>query len=446
MMMNTSTKTQPGGKGHRPFPGAVALAALAAVSLAACDFDRVLDVPDPDVVLPDLTRSETALPSWRAATLGDFAVAYSGNGGSEGQILTSGLLADEFYHSGTFPTRREIDERNIRIENATTQGVFRNLQRARNTAEEASTVYEEFGPDQAGRAEVLSLAGFTYVMFGENYCSGVPFSRFDLQTGEIEYGEPLDTDAMFERAADFFGAATGIAGAGGDLQQLAAVGLGRALLNQGRFQEAAAAVADVDTDFEYVIFHSDNTARQNNGVWSFNNSQRRWSVANRDGGTGLPYLDDADDDPRLAYTGPAAGFEASIPAYFQQKYPLRTSNVPVANGVEARLIEAEAALQRDDPVTFAQRHTELRARIGLGAVSIDGLSEADLVDLHFQERAYWMWLTAHRLGDMRRLIRQYGRDQTTVFPQKGAGTDVNFPVPVDELNNPLFSGCFDRDA
>jgi hypothetical protein len=190
MMMNTSTKTQPRGKGHRPFPGAVALAALAAVSLAACDFDRVLDVPDPDVVLPDLTRSETALPSWRAATLGDFAVAYSGNGGSEGQILTSGLLADEFYHSGTFPTRREIDERNIRIENATTQAVFRNLQRARNTAEEASTVYEEFGPDQAGRAEVLSLAGFTYVMFGENYCSGVPFSRFDLQTGEIEYGEP----------------------------------------------------------------------------------------------------------------------------------------------------------------------------------------------------------------------------------------------------------------
>jgi starch-binding outer membrane protein, SusD/RagB family len=202
----------------------------------------------------------------------------------------------------------------------------------------------------------------------------------------------------------------------------------------------------VDTDFEYVIFHSDNTARQNNGVWSFNNSQRRWSVANRDGGTGLPYLDDADDDPRLAYTGPAAGFEASIPAYFQQKYPLRTSNVPVANGVEARLIEAEAALQRGDLVTFAQRHTELRARIGLGAVSVDGLSEADLVDLHFQERAYWMWLTAHRLGDMRRLIRQYGRDQTTVFPQKGAGTDVNFPVPVDELNNPLFSGCFDRDA
>jgi starch-binding outer membrane protein, SusD/RagB family len=446
MMMNTSTKTQPWGKGHRPFPGAVALAALAAVSLAACDFDRVLDVPDPDVVLPDLTRSETALPSWRAAAIGDFAVAYSGSGGSEGQILTSGLLADEFYHSGTFPTRREIDERNIRIENATTQGVFRNLQRARNTAEEASTVYEEFAPDQAGRAEVLSLAGFTYVMFGENYCSGVPFSRFDLQTGDIEYGEPLDTDAMFERAASFFGAATGIAGATGDLQQLAAVGLGRALLNQGRFQEAAAAVADVDTDFEYVIFHSDNTARQNNGVWSFNNSQRRWSVANRDGGTGLPYLDDAADDPRLAYTGPFPGFEASIPMYRQQKYPLRTSNVPVANGIEARLIEAEAALQRGDLATFAQRHTELRARIGLAAVSVEGLSEADLVDLHFQERAYWMWLTAHRLGDMRRLIRQYGRDQTTVFPQKGAGTDVNFPVPVDELNNPLFSGCFDRDA
>jgi hypothetical protein len=50
-------------------------------------------------------------------------------------------------------------------------------------------------------------------------------------------------------------------------------------------------------------------------------------------------------------------------------------------------------------------------------------------------------------------VRQYGRTQTAVFPQgtffktnTPYGTDVNFPVTTDELNNPEFSGCTDRNA
>jgi hypothetical protein len=73
-------------------------------------------------------------------------------------------------------------------------------------------------------------------------------------------------------------------------------------------------------------------------------------------------------------------------------------------------------------------------------------------NLLFRERAFWLWGTAHRLGDLRRLIRQYSRAQNTVFPtgeyHKGGeyGTDVNFPVSSDERNNPKFTGCIDRDA
>jgi hypothetical protein len=75
----------------------------------------------------------------------------------------------------------------------------------------------------------------------------------------------------------------------------------------------------------------------------------------------------------------------------------------------------------------------------------------DFVDLHFKERAYWLWQTGHRLGDLRRLIRDYGRDPETVFPSAsyhkggGYGTDVNFPVPIDEENNPNFEECLDRN-
>jgi hypothetical protein len=75
------------------------------------------------------------------------------------------------------------------------------------------------------------------------------------------------------------------------------------------------------------------------------------------------------------------------------------------------------------------------------------------VNLLFAERARWLWLTAHRLSDLRRLVRQYGRPVDTVFPFgpyfkiqfPTYGTDVNFLVPVDELNNPNFTQCIDRN-
>jgi hypothetical protein len=74
------------------------------------------------------------------------------------------------------------------------------------------------------------------------------------------------------------------------------------------------------------------------------------------------------------------------------------------------------------------------------------------VDQLFSERAFWMFATGHRLGDMRRLIRQYGRAAETVFPGgvylKGGnyGADVNLPMPQEEGNNPNFAGCIDRNA
>src|SRR5690606_39976882 len=91
---------------------------------------------------------------------------------------------------------------------------------------------------------------------------------------------------------------------------------------------------------------------------------------------------------------------------------------------------------------------------GLLPLEARGSQEAR-VDLLFQERAYWLFLTGRRHSDMRRLIRQYGRSGATVFPQ-GAypagpigtyGTDVNAPAPASELlYNPQYQGCFDRQA
>ena len=63
-----------------------------------------------------------------------------------------------------------------------------------------------------------------------------------------------------------------------------------------------------------------------------------------------------------------------------------------------------------------------------------------------------MYLTSHRLGDMRRLIRQYGDSAEKVFPTgttdigKTYGTSVNFEIPAQELVNPNFHGCLNIGA
>jgi hypothetical protein len=100
---------------------------------------------------------------------------------------------------------------------------------------------------------------------------------------------------------------------------------------------------------------------------------------------------------------------------------------------------------------MTQRLNDLRAGAGLDPLGAPADFDA-ATDLLFRERAFWLYATGHRLGDMRRLIRQYGRDANAVFPTgdyfKGGltyGVDVNLPLPRRETNNPNVSGCLDRN-
>ena len=98
-----------------------------------------------------------------------------------------------------------------------------------------------------------------------------------------------------------------------------------------------------------------------------------------------------------------------------------------------------------------QQLNALRQLAGLPPVADPG-SLQGRINLLMEERGFWLYLTGHRLGDLRRLVRQYGRPQETVFPtglyHKGGeyGSDVNFPVSSDERNNPNFESCLDRNA
>lgn len=456
-------------------------------AVAACSPDDILDVDDIDVALPGAVEDSTALPSLLAGAIGDFGTAYNGSVQSDGtalslnQISIAGLLSDELINTETFPTRIEVDQRQQQYQsNSSLRDAFYAIQQARASADRAIRGYRQFGAGQVGHAEALSISALAYILMGENYCGAVPIS-VETSPGVFEYGAPLSTAELFtaaEAKADsalalsLAASTVGSAAAKTAQAHLARIVKGRAWLNLNNPDSAAAAVAAVPTNYVYFFKHSELTARQNNGTFLTTQSVARYGVANNEGGNGLPFRSEGDlagptRDPRVANVrrgGAGLGFDGLTAQWIPTKHAKRDTLAIIADGVEARLIEAEAAQRRGDYAAALPILNALRSDAGLArqrgyvdanqqpitlAPLAPAATPAAQVDQIFKERAYWMYLTSHRLGDLRRLIRQYGRGSESVFPtgvyhKPGTyGTDVNSPIPQAEDNNPNFvrSAC-----
>jgi len=374
----------------------------------------------------------------------------------------TGLLTDELQNTETFPTRTEVDRRHTQVANSTMRDIWFNAHLARVSAARAAGAFAAYGPDDPGRSEVESLQAYAMLLLAEDFCSGVPLSNVDTATAQVQYGDPLTTQALLQVAADTFTFALDLPSADDDRKFLAAVGKARTLQSLGRshLAEAATLVAAVPTEWTYKILHSRNSQRQWNGIYEFMWLEGRWVESNVEGLNGLPYRDDP-RNPTLFAAG--ATFDGQDDFYGTLRYSAPDSSTILASGVEARLIEAEAALQINDNATFLAKLNELRASSGIPGLT--PLSDPGTVtgrqNLLFSERGQWLYLTAHRLGDLRRLARStanggYGRDPESVFPTgawfRGGvyGTDTNFPIPIEELNNPQVPGpapntCLDRN-
>ena len=434
---------------------ALAVGAAAAGALAGCSTDKLLTVSNPSIANPSTLSGTAGLPAYYAGAIGDFAVGYSGNDTYEGLINYGGLLTDEWGSSDTFPTRNETDRRSTQLDNANNADIYRAIQRSRASTEQAAAQYAQFSPASDKRSEVLSLAGFAYVLIGESYCSGVPFSALAPDGSTISSGQPQTSDQIFQIAQAKFDTAITIAAAAKNdsLRYLAYVGRARALMDRGPSQYGAAAAQQVDSvpaSFSYVLFASANTGRQNNGIWQFNIQQQRLTAVDKEGTNGLPFLSDSDSRVRYNDTK-SPGFDQTRDLVQQLKYPARTSSIPLATGTEALLIQAEAALNAGSATTFISFLQQARTSLGDNVTIVDpGASGTARTDLLFKERAYSLWLTAHRLGDLRRMIKYYGYQANNIFPvgaysYGGAyGTDVNLPIPVQEQNNPNYTGSCNK--
>jgi hypothetical protein len=137
----------------------------------------------------------------------------------------------------------------------------------------------------------------------------------------------------------------------------------------------------------------------------------------------------------------------------------REDPVSLVNGLDARLIEAEALLQLNDFVGMTGILNTLRlAPPKYGNLTIAAMTALPVpvtrdaaIDQLFREKAFWQYGRGERFSDLRRLVRQYSRAQDKVWPS-GAyfkngnyGTNVTFPVPDSEKSNPKFTGCMDMN-
>ena len=427
----------------------VCFSILLIFGMVSCD--SLVDVTDPDIVTPESLNSEAGIQTLKAGSLGDLSVALSGSaaghGGTVGLTLMSGLMSDEYIYSGTFPTRREADTRILQNTNGTIDVIYSNLHRARAGAEAAIDLAQGFGGVPEVESEMQSIVGYAYILFAETFCGAVPFSKVPSGGGDIIYGEPLSQTDMFNAAINWFDQAASSSSGNSDLANLARVGKARALLGLGQITAAANEVASVPTDFVYNIEHSVNSRRQENGIYIMTTLRRQYSVADGKGVNGIMFR--SANDPRVPWDGGTAFGQDDITLYYNQlKFPDSNASVVLASGIEARLIEAEAAADSDSGVGTHTIHNALRATMNLPALDFSALTGDALMLAHMEERAFWLYSTGHRHGDLRRLVDVYGMQASDVFPWgayfKGGNYDSNltFPVPQSEANNPNYVECF----
>ena len=401
-----------------------------------------------------------------------------------GHVIASGLLTDEL-QSNTIGASAGVrltagftfqDLVNARIlpeqnyggsDNPLTGDAYTALQHVRadiNQALGAVAVYDTgratVGDPKILRAELFALQGYTELLLADLFCSGVPLSTFDFQR-DYTYHTSSTTAEVYRDAVTQEDSALALADTSTRIQDLARVLKGRALLSLDSVAAAAQMVASVPDGFQYDLAVNFNAKNPYSTVDNFLN--RAATVADTEGKNGLPYLSshDARTTAAVAIT-PSSNIY--VPLTFPDKYSYSAFRpFVVADWVEARLMQAEAAVRAGAPATAVGLLNQLRATASVtgetaqppDTLTDPGTDSARVAQV-FRERAYWLFLTGQRQGDLRRLLRQYNqwfRSQDKVYPA-GAyaglgtstyGTDVTAPIPGTEYLNPLFHGCLDRN-
>lgn len=437
--------------------------------------DQLLAPQNPGTVDQTAVGSANAALALRVGAIGRIRNVV--DGGDERLWQAAGHLADEFKNADFQPSRADIDRRAVTTNNGSVP--YATVTQQRGYLRDAIGAMNQYAKDSTALIGELWMGlGFIEMTLAENYCNGSPLGH--TINGEVSLGTQLTNAQVLDSAAAHLDSALAINKQtdvqGLFVKKVASILKARILVDQGKYAAAAAIVpaSTVETAYQYLFTTSTGTngGLEDNGIWQIQVSSARLTVGDSfDLINGQPNLIKnalpfaSAKDPRVPSHGPTGTAEDAVtPMYLNDIWKNRDDPIPMASGIDARLIEAEAALNANDIAGMMTILNSLRsASRVLGSLTVPAMaalptpaSKDAAVTLFFREKAFWTFGRGQRLNDLRRLIRQYGRTQDNVFPtgkfsfggvETGVyGTDVTLLINDSELNNPNFKGCLDRNA
>lgn len=413
----------------------VALLASLAAATACNQLDKLLEVESPSR-LPrgELERPENAQLLVQSVA-GDFQCALGA------YIVAGGLISGEFIETTQTASRWSYDRRVITPDQAhystfgcEALGVYVPVSTARFTADNAVKLLESWTDGQVANrqrllAEAALYAGYGLLLLGEGFCS----AAVDLGPEQTPAQLFAAAETRFTKAITA-ASASGTAAADSALIRAALVGRARSRINRGDRTGAATDAALVPIGF---VFNSraGGGGRLDNRVFAQNGLGSAVTVAPAYRGvtwSGVP-------DPRVPVRdeGRLAG-DARSALFVQRLYTALDTPFPIATGVEARLIRAEAVGGQ----TAVNIINELHTRAGIPA-DFASADEAVILAQVVEERRRALFVQGQRLYDWRRfnlpLVPAPGTPYSVTYPTKGGtyGSDRCMPLPdVERLNNP----------
>lgn len=416
----------------------VAAGATLLVALAAAGCDNLLDVSNPEFISEDQLTDPALEQLVVNGVVGEFQYAYGY------YALYSSAMTDETFIDHTQVDIRELTLRNILESNTVNAGIYANLHRARQSAEDGvERLTEMLGDAEAGRslnvATVMAYGAYAYTLLGEGFCEST-----------VNLSAPLSSDEMLQRGIDLFDRAIATSQASGsgaeatDIVNMARVGAARASLKLGDGSGAAAYAALVPAEFEKWAWYSANSVRENNifqtpagtsGSWLSMGPAFQELADPRAPATTLTDIRGLNSNPIFPPQKPIMyqGWTASA----ENDQIQNETGIKFATGLEAQYVVAEVQGPTTATLAFVN---ERRAAGGKGAVSVSG--DDLMAELRWQ-RAVDLYLTGQRLGDLRRYQDELGIDlfPSGTFPVSNeVYSDATcFVVPLTEKNaNPNY--------
>ena len=440
-MMNTS----------RSLMRALAAAgALSAGVLAGCNLDKVLDV-EPASLIPAVELETPANASLLVTGVAaDFDCAFN-SFAAVGALIT-GELVDALQTADRWPyNQRTVAANQTRYSQSscTALGMYTPLQASRGSASNVRRLLEGWTDVEVPGRQLLiarsaAYEGWSQLLLAESFRELV----FSTVRGEVvDWGDRITRvqalDSAIARLTQAITTAQSVGGAAGDsVRYFALVGRARAYLDQAwaasatnpDYSKARADAALVPAAFAWNVTASAVSGRRNNRIFQESNP----SVTQQSSSVG-PYYRTLNDPRVRVQNMNRVSNGTAVPQWAQLKYALVSSPIPVATGIEAQLIVAEAD-RRTSRASALSIISTFRTAGGQGAYA--GTTADDDLREIIDQRRRALWLTGVYYPDVIRynIFLTPAENELTPWGQRYGPAEGNkqlLPLPeVEILNNP----------